>query len=226
VAVTKADANITLTNTNLTVVNGGTMSMTLSGITLDTLTLTNYTGSRVVDASGFTGTSTLSASSTTSTARVKLLGGPGNDNLSIGGSGQGVLVGNAGNDTLSATGSGRTMLIGGAGVDTLTSGTNGQAMMIGASTSYDSNLAALDAILNEWSSGSTYSQRINHILTGSGQFLGGTGIALNSSTVLADAGGNTMTGPTGSGTALNWFITKTNSKDKITKRNTETTTTL
>ena len=203
VVATKTTGNITLTNTSLVT---GTMSLTLSGITLDTLTLSNYTGSRVVDASAFTGTSTLTASSTTATARVKLLGGSGNDTLTVSGSGQGILVGNAGNDTLSATGSGRTLLIGGDGADALSSGTNGQAMMIGESTSYDSNLAALDAILNEWASANNYATRISNILSGGG--LAGLGYALNSTTVIDDGAVNTLTGPTGGGAARNWFIRK------------------
>ena len=77
-------------------------------------------------------------------------------------------MGNAGNDTLNATGSGRTLLIGGDGADVLTAGATAQAIMIGERTNYDSNMAALDAILNEWASSRNYNQRTNNILTGGG----------------------------------------------------------
>jgi hypothetical protein len=225
VKATKTTGNITLTNSLLMADDG--LHLGLSGITSDSLALSNYTGSTsVVDASAFTGTSTLTASSTTSAYRVKLLGGSGNDTLTVNGSGQAALVGNAGNDTLNANGSGRTILIGGAGADTLTAGASAQSIMIGESTSYDNNMAALDAILNEWSSGNNYQTRINNILGGTGA-LSGTGFALTSSTVIQDGALDTLTGPTSGGSAQNWFIKKSGSKGStITKRNSEVITTL
>jgi hypothetical protein len=151
-----------------------------------------------------------------------LLGGPGNDTLTISGTGRGIMVGNAGNDALHANGSGRVLMIGGDGADTLTAAASGQAMMIGARTIYDSNLTALDAILAEWASGNNYATRISNILTGST-----TGYALTSSAVIADSTGaaDTMSGPTTGAAPLNWFIKKSPA-DKVTKRASETTTQL
>ena len=157
----------------------------------------------MIDASGFSGMSTLTASGS---AKAKLIGGPGNDTLSVTGTGPAVLVGNAGNDTLNANGNGRTMLIGGDGADTLTSRGHRPGDPDRQRTSYDSNLAALDAILNEWSSANNYATRISNLLTGGGL---AAGYAINSTTVIDDGVANTFQpGPTGNTAARNWFIKK------------------
>ena len=90
VAATK-NTDTTLTNSSLT---AGTMNMMLSGITLSALTANN-TASRVIDASAFSGSSTLIAAGT---GRAKLFGGSGNDTLRVTGSGPAVLVGGDGAD--------------------------------------------------------------------------------------------------------------------------------
>ena len=78
------------------------------------------------------------------------------------------MIGGSGKDTLSDTGTGYNILIGGGGVDTLTG--NGNDILISGTTSYDSNtsanIAALDAILAEWSSSDSYSTRISKIMSG------------------------------------------------------------
>ena len=94
VAATK-NTDMTLTNNSLT---AGTMNMMLSGITLSALTANN-TASHVIDASAFSGSSTLIAAGT---GRAKLFGGSGNDTLRVTGSGPAVLVGGDGADMLSA----------------------------------------------------------------------------------------------------------------------------
>ena len=131
----------------------------MSGITTANLTVTAPTGSPsyVVDASAFTGTTNLTAGGT---VNAILFGGSANGStLSATGSGNDVLIGGAGKDTLTDTGTGHNILIGGAGVDTLTG--NGNDILISGTTNYDSNtsanIAALDAILAEWSSSDSYS---------------------------------------------------------------------
>jgi hypothetical protein len=213
VILVTADADITLTNTSLV---SGTTNLTLAGITLDTLTVNNNAASRTIDASAFTGSSTLTATGST---KATLIGGSGADTLTINGTGNGIMLGGAGNDTLRATGSGRTLLIGGTGADALSSSSNGQAIMIGGSTSYDSNVAARDAVLAEWASGNPYATRVADILAGTGLT---NGNALTGTTVLDDGVRDTLTGPTGNGAARNWFLKKLGTTDAVTKRSTET----
>ena len=89
--VATKNTDMTLSSTALT---AGSMSMKLSGITLGALTANN-TAARVIDASAFSGSSTLIA---TGTGRTKLFGGSGNDTLRVTGSGPAVLVGGDGAD--------------------------------------------------------------------------------------------------------------------------------
>jgi Ca2+-binding RTX toxin-like protein len=99
------------------------------------------------------------------TRRAWLYGEDGIDVLLSGG-GPSILLGGNGNDSLTS-GNGRALLIGGAASDLLTSG-SGAAVMIGGSTDYDANDEALLAVLNEWSSNGTYTNRVNHITGQSG----------------------------------------------------------
>ena len=198
------------------------MTLGLSGITTANLTATAASGSPsyIVDASAFTGVTNLTASGT---VNAILFGGSGNGStLSATGSGNDVLIGGSGKDTLTDTGTGYNILIGGAGVDTITG--NGNDILISGTTNYDSNtsanIAALDAILAEWSSSDSYSMRISKIMSGVGP--GGTD-ALNSSTCQSDGVANTVSDGASS-TQNNWFIV--NSKDKVTKQSNETETTV
>jgi uncharacterized delta-60 repeat protein len=78
-----------------------------------------------------------------------LFGGDGNDTLDARGSAaDDILVGGAGSDLLYG-GTARNLLIGGAGTDTLKGG-GGDDILIGGATLFDSNLAALNAIMAEW----------------------------------------------------------------------------
>lgn len=94
-----------------------------------------------------------------------LFGGEG-DNLLQGGGGNDVLVGGSGTNALIA-GAGRDLLIGGSGADILTSG-GGDDILIAGSTNYDQNLAALDAVMAEWTSSRTYLTRVAN-LSGTGK---------------------------------------------------------
>jgi len=76
-----------------------------------------------------------------------LFGNDGADRLLAGG-GPSVLVGGNGNDYLVAAYN-SAVLIGGSGVDYLRSGSRG-AVFVGGKTEFDSNVAALSAILDEW----------------------------------------------------------------------------
>jgi sugar lactone lactonase YvrE len=95
-----------------------------------------------------------------------LFGGDGNDRLQ-GGGGPSVLVGGAGDDTLLG-GKGRAVLIGGLGADQLV-GNSGDDLLIAGTTAFDSDLAALDAIMAEWTSARSYADRVANLSgTGSG----------------------------------------------------------
>ncbi len=167
------------------------MALGLSGITTANLTTTAASGSPtyIIDASAFTGVTNLTAGGM---VNATLFGGSANGStLNATGSGNDALIGGSGKDMLTDTGTGFNILIGGAGVDTITG--NGNDIVISGTTNYDSdttaNIAALDAILAEWSSSDSYSLRISRIMSGVGP--GGTD-ALNSATCQSDGVANTV----------------------------------
>jgi Ca2+-binding RTX toxin-like protein len=138
------------------------------------------------------------------TASALLFGGDGNDVLQ-GGGGNDVLVGGGGYNVLLA-GSGRDVLIGGGGTNVLL-GQGGDDLLIAGSTSFDSNVAALLAVLAEWSSDRDYLTRIANLTgTGSGanftNRLNGNYFLLAGQTVFADAGGSVLVG----GPGQDWFF--------------------
>lgn len=94
-----------------------------------------------------------------------LLGGEGNDIL-LGGLGDDALVGGDGDDQLFGS-FGDDLLIGGMGSDKLDGGI-GDDLLIGGNTSFDSDLAALSAMLAEWSSQRPVQKRIANLKNGSG----------------------------------------------------------
>lgn len=113
-------------------------------------------GSNTLDYSAFTTgvTAHLGKNTATNISRgianiQNVIGGVGNDTL-IGNSLGNILVGGDGNDTLSG-GAGRDVLIGGRGADVLSGGKNDD-LLIGDSTSFDTLVAALDALAAEWRS--------------------------------------------------------------------------
>jgi hypothetical protein len=116
-----------------------------------------------------------------------LFAGTGNCTLSAAGSSAGnVLVGGKGKDSLTG-GTGRDILIGGRGPDTLQAG--GGAILIGGSTTLDTDVTALAALLTEWDSADSYTTRV--------QTLFGMAGGVNHATVVNDAETNQLFGGSG-----------------------------
>jgi hypothetical protein len=212
-------SNVTLNNAEL---NAGTMSLGLSGITTANLTVTATTGhpAYILDASAFSaGSANLTASGT---VNAIIFGGTGgHDTLTVaaGETGKNILIGNGAFDTLTDNGSGRNILIGaGSGGDTITG--DGNDILVSGTTFYDSdtgaNIAALDAILDEWNSTQKYAVRITRIMNGLTPEL----LALNSSTITPDTNANTLSDGTGQAANANWFIAS--SQDTVTENGGET----
>jgi uncharacterized delta-60 repeat protein len=146
-----------------------------------------------------------------------LIGGDGDD-LMVGGSGQDVLIGGIGHDELRGGGGndillggdgndviagdeGRDFLIGGNGADELI-GNGDDDILVAGSTVHDNDLAALDLIMAEWSSGRSYQNRISNLLgTGSPTRANGS-VFLNGQTVCDDGDRDVLTGNAG----LDWFL--------------------
>ena len=154
----------------------------------DTITVSSGAGSQVIVvmngvhygpfvptgrivAYGYAGNDSISVSTTISLSAF-LYGGSGN-NLLSGGSGNNVLVGGNGTNVLTGNG-GHNVLIAGAGPARLFSGKPGVAgtarngsILIAGSTAYDNNDVALMTLLEEWTSGPTYAQRVSNARNGS-----------------------------------------------------------
>jgi hypothetical protein len=210
-------AGMTLSNSSLKSTDG--MALSLSGFTTAKLTALSTSGQPdlIVDASKFTGTTHLAAGGSGTSI---LLGGSGNGgSLTTVGTGNNILIGGAGADTLTDTSGKHNILIGGGGSDTITG--NGKDILISGTTSYDSNtsanIAALDAILAEWSSIDSYAVRISKI--SKGITVGSHTYELNQTTVQPDAVASSVS----DGSAAiqnNWFIVS--SQDHVTKKANET----
>jgi Ca2+-binding RTX toxin-like protein len=112
----------------------------------------------------------------------QLFGGSGNDVLT-GGTGNNLLVGGDGNDALTG-GVGRDVLLGGAGIDKL-SGGNGDDLLLGGITSFASDPTSLNAIIAEWNSVSSYTERLAHLTGTSGGL--NSSVFLNATTVFNDS---------------------------------------
>ncbi len=127
-----------------------------------------------------------------------LIGNDGNDTIS-GNGGNDILVGGNGNDVLKGIG-GLNILIGGTGADLLLGGT-GEDLLMSGSTVYDNDPVLLQYLLAEWTSGSPYQTRVDHLL---GTTAGGAnlGITLNSTTAHTDADADYLTG----GSGRDWFL--------------------
>lgn len=127
-----------------------------------------------------------------------LIGNDGGDTIS-GNGGNDILVGGNGNDVLKGIG-GLNILIGGTGADVLQGGT-GEDLLMSGSTVYDSDPVLLQYLLAEWTSGSPYQTRVDHLL---GTSAGGAnlGITLNSTTAHTDVSGDYLTG----GSGRDWFL--------------------
>jgi Ca2+-binding RTX toxin-like protein len=94
------------------------------------------------------------------TVPVTAFGGAGNDRLK-GGGGVNVLVGGDGDDVLLGGGV-RDILIGGAGADRLV-GSSTDDILIAGYTLFDTNLAALLAIRQEWTSDRGFAERVANL---------------------------------------------------------------
>lgn len=135
------------------------------------------------------------------TVPAVVFGGNGGDTIDArGSSANNVLVGGSGNDVLYG-GSGRNLLIGAGGGDTLYGG-GADDILIGGTTDYDSNLAALDAIMAEWGrTDISYQQRIADL---DGAASGGQNgqYVLNVTTVHDDGAGDQLVGAGGQ----DWYV--------------------
>ncbi len=110
-----------------------------------------------------------------------LYGQLGNDTL-LGGIGNNIVVGGDGNDKIIAL-VGRNILIGGNGADKLY-GNAKDDILIAGSTAHDEDDAALLAILDEWTSGDSYDNRVSFIRNGGGA----NGAAIFDDTTVFDDG--------------------------------------
>jgi probable HAF family extracellular repeat protein len=146
-----------------------------------------------------------------------LFAGDGNDRL-FGGGGNDVLVGGGGNDLL-VGGPGRNLLIGGSGAATLL-GATGEDILIAGTTDYDTHEAALAAVMAEWTSNHSYTERVANLSgTGSSDRLNGN--------YFLTAGGNAPTVHSGhsvdtilGGSGQNWYFANLDGSiiDKIINR--------
>jgi Ca2+-binding RTX toxin-like protein len=110
-----------------------------------------------------------------------------------------VLTGGAGNDKLNG-GTGKDILIGGIGADVLTGG-SGENLLFGARYTSETNATALIALRSEWTSASSYENRVAHLL---GTLAGGANgnYKLTSTAVKEDSMKDTLTG----GTGKDWYL--------------------
>jgi Ca2+-binding RTX toxin-like protein len=100
----------------------------------------------------------------------------------LGGQGNNILVGNGNN--LFRGGSGRDILISGGGNSTLLAGA-GEDILIGAHFIFDTNIAALNALMAQWSAPLPYAVRVNNLTP----FLSGTVVPQPGVTTLVSSAG-------------------------------------
>jgi hypothetical protein len=130
-----------------------------------------------------------------------LLGGSGTSTLSVAGSSaNNIVVGGTGKDVLTG-GTGRDILIGEGGSDTLNAGSAGD-VLIGGITTFDANLAALEALLVEWQSNDSYQTRVQDLF-GNGP-AGPGGPQLNAATIINDLAVNQINASS-SGPSMDWI---------------------
>lgn len=108
-------------------------------------------------------------------------------------------------DNMLFGGSGRDLMIGGFGADRIV-GNGGDDLIIGGVTAHDANDAALRAIMQEWTSGGSFSARVANIAAGTG-LTGGYRLssdpgAPGNQTVFNDNDADMLTGSAGQ----DWFL--------------------
>jgi hypothetical protein len=114
-----------------------------------------------------------------------------------------ILIGGSGADVLTG-GKGVSLLIGSKGADKI-QGASGGDLLIGGSTDFDSNNAALMAILAEWQSNAPYVVRMSHLTMGGG--LNGMNKLVADVTVHDDGTADSLTGGAAlTPGALDWFF--------------------
>jgi phospholipase C len=155
---------------------------------------------------GLGGTDTITVDPSV-TAPAFLFGGSGGGTIQAGG-GPSVLVGGRFGATTQLSAGPNSILISGQGPSTVTSN-NGSDILIAGTTAYDYNLAALEALLAEWSRNDiSYQQKLTDLggpNTVSGSKNGS--YFLNASTVSSNKAHNTLQGGgNGSMSALDWFF--------------------
>jgi hypothetical protein len=131
----------------------------------------------------------------------KVIGGNSDDVL-IGDSGNNALTGNAGNDILLGLGGndslmggrGEDLLVGGTSKDVLDGGLDGDILIAG-DILIPGGLPYLQQILQIWTSGDSFTNRINRLSHGSGSYL-------TTTTIVQDDSGDKLTGDAG----YDWFI--------------------
>jgi hypothetical protein len=183
----------------------GSVSSLNGGGAGDWLDYVLFTAAVTVDLTqgSATGVNGGAANSITNIANVR--GGSGNDTFT--GNGGNILIGGGGTNNLTDTYSGtaaggRSLLIGGPGPSNLTSGSAGD-ILIGGTTNFDSNNAALAAILAEWQSADDYNTRFHRL---EGQQSGGRNGSYHliwGSTVKDNKFSDTLVGST---VGLDWFF--------------------
>lgn len=141
----------------------------------NTLSYADWTSDVTINAAANTATA---LGAITGSSLSVLIGGAGNDTILSNGSRASVLIGGAGNDALTGSGQ-RDILLGGTGADNLVGGA-GDDLLFGGTTGYESNVAALLALLAEWNGPSNYPTRLEHLR---GTVAGG----LNGTTILANS---------------------------------------
>ncbi len=160
-------------------------------------------GSGMIYIYGGNGNDLLAVSNSISNS-VLIDGGAGDDIIG-GGSGNDILLGGSGDDIIIG-GAGRDLMIGGTGSDALV-GNSGDDILIAGTTSYDNNPTALNAIMAEWASSRTYTQRVNNLIDGSGSATRANGNYFIMPDVTAFDDGSTDLLVGGGGT--DWYVADT-----------------
>jgi titin len=159
-------------------------------------TLDGGAGTNTLDYSGFVGDVTVDLPLAIATG---IANGLANIQNVIGSQGNDLLVGDANSNVLLG-GTGRNVIIGGAGSDQVAGG-GGDNLLIGGTTSYDMNLAALQAIQKVWDDPIlSFDKRVNALKKGT--TVNGQTVILNKSTVQNDGAPDSLVG----GAGRNWFI--------------------
>jgi autotransporter-associated beta strand protein len=179
----------------------GTVTATVNGVSLGTFMI----GQRLVVRAG-AGDDDVQAAGSVGLS-VWLDGEAGNDRLK-GGAGDDVLLGGDGDDILQG-GNGRDLMIGGRGADRLI-GNADEDILIAGFTAFDTNDAALAAVMAEWTSSRSYEDRVANLRGDStnpefaNRLNGNVFLKVNGpdATVFDDGAVDTLTGSSG----RDWFF--------------------